>query len=308
MGVKSQVFASRSERENFYKLSRQWGSRYRLYHNLPFLNVFTVDNLIDLSDWQGRPIVLSDVELSRLKKTSVDYTLCDQDDSPLVCIEFDGLQQGFNVGTHYHPKQGFDNWRQQITELKLKVAHNSLFPYFVVSSDHFNNIARDIQLTIVDGIIGEVLAHRAFRQRFQEFNPSDYGYSQAEFDSLPRHEQQDIIDDWGIDSEVSTQMENNPVYRQAAALQHEMTSCGACKQFGYQGVVFPAGAKMDEAILVGEKYTVYSEQYGNVERTVLLPNFRTPGFYFGGLAESIAELLAFTELKRRVELGKNKPK
>jgi hypothetical protein len=306
MGIKTQVFASRSERENFYKLSRQWGDQYRIYHNLPFLSVFTTDNLIDLSNWEGKTVILSDIDLSRLKKTSIDYTFCDEDDSPLVCIEFDGLQQGFNVGTQYRPKKGFDSWRKKIMELKLKVAHNSLFPYFVVGSDHFNDLTSDVQLTIVDGIIGEVLAHQAFKIRFQEFDPISYGYSQEEFDNLPRWEQQEIIEDWGIHSEVTTLMEHNPIYRKAAELQHEFVHNGACQKFGYGGAVYPEGSKIDDAILVGRKYTAYSTKYGDIERTVLLPNFKTPGFYFGELAQYIGELLAFTELKRRVELAKNK--
>lgn len=40
MSVKRNVFGSNTERQNFYKLSRQWEDKYRIYHNLPFLNVF----------------------------------------------------------------------------------------------------------------------------------------------------------------------------------------------------------------------------------------------------------------------------
>ncbi len=97
MSVKNSVFASSSERKNFQKLQRRWGEKYRIYHNLPFLNVFDTRNLIDVSDWRNpKPFVVEELDLGRLKKTSIDYTLCTNDDRPLVCVEFDGIQQGFS--------------------------------------------------------------------------------------------------------------------------------------------------------------------------------------------------------------------
>src|SRR5215472_13909843 len=102
MGAKKSVFASKAERANYGKLSRQWGEGYHIYHNLPFLHVFDTDSLTDVSNWDLKPIHLTDTQLQRLKKTSIDYTLCDQDDCPILCIEFDGLKDGFNVGNRYY--------------------------------------------------------------------------------------------------------------------------------------------------------------------------------------------------------------
>jgi hypothetical protein len=136
MPVSRNVFASQSERSNFYKLSRVWGDKYRIYHNLPFLNVFPVkvsDTLFDLSQLPPRPITITNLERNRLKKTSIDYTLCNQDDAPLICIEFDGLQQGYNLGTQYRTTDetadsaDTPSWREQILGLKLRVAHGSFF-------------------------------------------------------------------------------------------------------------------------------------------------------------------------------------
>src|SRR5262245_65791496 len=107
MGVKASVFASKAERENFYKMSRQWGEKWRLYHNLPFLNLFDLDNLFETAGFGKKTrLVLSEVEKARLKKTSIDYTLCDPNDTPLLCVEFDGLNDGFNVGPIYHRPSG----------------------------------------------------------------------------------------------------------------------------------------------------------------------------------------------------------
>ena len=88
MGVAKSVFASRAERANFHKLDSRWGDRCDLWHNLPMLNLFTRDDLIDLYSVDLRPLTISDIEWQRLKKTSVDYVLCDREhDAPLVCID-----------------------------------------------------------------------------------------------------------------------------------------------------------------------------------------------------------------------------
>lgn len=78
MGVKDSVFASRAERANFQKLESRWGDRYELWHNLPFLHIFARDRLIDPDSLDFRPLAISDIEWQKLKKTSVDYVLCDR--------------------------------------------------------------------------------------------------------------------------------------------------------------------------------------------------------------------------------------
>jgi hypothetical protein len=120
MGVKHNVFASASERENYYKLRRQWGDSHAVYHNLPFLNLFTCDNLIDAQ--QMRLFSLGDLDRSRMKKTSIDYVLCDKHDTPLVAIDFDGLQEGVNIGTSYYPSRDDSDWRRVIMNLKTLTA------------------------------------------------------------------------------------------------------------------------------------------------------------------------------------------
>ena len=76
-GIRKSVFGSNSERKHYKHLARNWGDRYRIYHNLPFLNVFDVSNLIDWSNLEElKGITIGDVDLSRLKKTSIDFTLC----------------------------------------------------------------------------------------------------------------------------------------------------------------------------------------------------------------------------------------
>ena len=85
-----------------------------------------------------------------------------------MALDFDGLQEGYNVGTEYVPTEGNNAWRRQITELKLKVAHGSGLPYLIVRSLHFRLIPT-ADLRIVDGLIGYVLSEIDEKRRLQAF-------------------------------------------------------------------------------------------------------------------------------------------
>jgi len=203
MGVRKTVFASVSERENFQKLSRQWGDEYRIYHNLPFLNVLEPKNIFTLWKWPIEQMVIPEIDLNRLKKTSLDYTLCDEQDTPILSIEFDGMEEGYNAGTAYHTDLPGSAWRKHMMELKLQVAHGSFYPFFVVGTDEFRDFASDIKLTIVDGIIGEVLSKRATHDLLAKgFHPEEYGMTNEEFGALPQERQNFYIEDFVFSAET----------------------------------------------------------------------------------------------------------
>jgi len=305
MGIKHQVFASKSERRNFYKLSRQWGKAYRLYHNLPFLMVLDPTNLFDLSSFPPKPTTITEFEFNRLKRTSIDYTLCDLDDHPILSIEFDGMNEGFNVGTTYRADHQPEPWREQITELKLRVAHGSVLPYFVLGSKHFKDLAPDMKLTFVDGIIGEVLAKRAVSERFAAgFNPTEVGFTGKDFEELDPFSRDCVVQDWVIGVEVEADMTHNPIYRLRADLDERAGHPSWSQHFlEYPNV--PSGLslkerahRIDKAILKGAHCAIEVGEE-SIERTVWLPNFKTPMFSGLGLLEELAHLLALLELLAR---------
>lgn len=306
MTVKKTVFASKSERANYLKLRRQWSDKYSIYHNLPFLNVLDPDGLVDLSDWKKpQPIRLTDLEFARLKKTSIDFTLCDTSDKPIICIEFDGLQQGFNVGTKYESRGESGIWRKEITELKLKVAHGSFFPFFVVGSDYFEDFSQQTKLTIVDGIIGEVIGNQAVTERLnQGFDPTEVGWTQEDFDNLSDDEKHDIIQDWVIGVEVDAEMEHNPVSRRSAELDGEVAHRGYSIEYlvspNTDDISDPTERirQYDQAKFHGVRVTLTTEDLGPVKATAWLPNFKAPWYSGIGLSEEIAKLLALEKLKK----------
>lgn len=176
------IFESSSERENFYKLRRQWDDGYRVYPNLNFLNVYKPDKI-------RKRLTLTDNQFEFLKKTDVDYTLCDWGDKPVVCIEFDGIQKGFSVGLKYNSSEQKIPLRKKNFEMKLKIAKELSIPLFVVSPQQFNNIATGVKLTIVDGIVSHAIAIRKFEASLKKYalTTRNFGSSVNDFAQLDLH-------------------------------------------------------------------------------------------------------------------------
>lgn len=311
MGIKDNVFASKAEKKNFSKLSRAWGKDYTLYHNIPFLNILTLDDLVDISDWKNpTPFSLSGNEIKALKHASVDYVLCDFNDEPLLAIEFDGMQDGFSIGTDYYTGQSSRPqipWRREKTELKLKVAHGSLFPFFVVGSEYFKDITPHSNLTIVDGVIGSVFSSSATRLEISKgFNPEAMGYTQADFDKLSPSEQHDVIQDWVIGVEVDMELEHNPVSRMRAKEEYRLNVSGFQTEY-LQYPTIPGNANLSEraalflgTLMHGAKVTLFTHEYGEIEAEAWVPDFKMVHFSPIGLAEDIAALITLDKLRQKM--------
>jgi hypothetical protein len=308
MGIKQNVFASNTERKNYYKLCRTWGEKYPIYHNLPFLNVFDTSNLIELTgEGKSQRWRLTEIDMSRLKKTSIDYTLCDEKDRPILCIEFGGLQQGVNIGTEYYTDYlpYPDPWRQEILELKLKVAYNSSFPYFVIGSEFFKDLSSDIKITIIDGIIGSILTTKVMTAKHKQgFDPKDMGYSQDQFDSLDRDLQFELLQDWSLFVETQIELENEPLLRKRCELEIEED----IRDFSVEWVTFPdvdhitalpeRWEAIKNALRHGALVTIETPDFGTVRAVSWLPNFKSTSFADTTVNENIAFILAVEKLKR----------
>ena len=192
-------------------------------------------------------------------------------------------------------------WRDVITSLKLKVAHGSLFPYFVVGSREFADISPTVRRCIVDGIIGEVLAKQAVTDRFARgLTAADTGMTEAEWDALSPIDQREIIEDVAMTIEIDADFEHNPLYADVAKLWSELGHPGGSHRFidapGTRRA--PSGQRLEEPALFGAEHTIRTDDVGTVTRTAWLPNFRAPGFVGLGLVEEIAHLLALDEVRR----------
>jgi len=287
MGIRGNVFGSNKEKHLYQELCKTWGNDYNIYHNLPFLNVFTVKT--------DETLKYSDGEYDFLKKTSIDFTLCDKKDTALVCIEFDGFQEGFNVGKTYHRKNGSLGKisRRASIELKLRIAHESHFPYLVIGSDEFSNLSDTVCLTIADGLIGEVMSLRnTYKQIYAGFDPRQCGYSIDEFDALSQTEQSDIISNWATMIELESDFKYNPITQKAAQLQKELHAYS-------QTLTFLNDGKHDPNKWVWVECEV-SNHYDKASAKVCLPDFKTPYCHATiHVAIEIAHLLSLEQLRKR---------
>jgi len=333
MGVKSSVFASKAEKANFERLRKVWGSRYQLYHNLPFLHVYTLVDLLDPESCE--PLTLSFPDEQRLKKTSIDYVLCDANDKPLICIEFDGMVDSFSAGGKYVHEGYCDLWRDTIMSLKLKVSRASelcspkAVPYVIVSSNEFKDLSPRIKLTLVDGIIGELLASRACAELFSGgFDPEYVGVTQEDFDDLSDAEKSDLIGDWVMANEVAFEAEHSQIFRANCKLRRMLEERGIFEHgFSIEYLAYPPVpddlsprermALIDSAIRVGIRYRFYFVHLlpgetvtftganhldicQSVWRTVWMPNLHYLGIGYN-LQQEIGRMLCQMKLKESYE-------
>jgi hypothetical protein len=196
--IRSCVFGSRAERESFGHLLEQWAKRANVYHNLPFLQVFDLEKLTAL-------LKLDRIQSSRLKKTSLDFVICDKKDQPLVAIDFDGLNQGFNIGTSY---RGPNGWRKQMFELKLRIADSCQFPYLIVRSAQLRFLPGKSKLTVIDGVIGSVLAHM---KTVEDWRKVDFKEMIPNLEKLSTAERLEAAQDLLLQIETVAQIESCPI-------------------------------------------------------------------------------------------------
>lgn len=315
MAIRKSVFGSNSEKRNYEKLCRVWGESYSIYHNLPFLNIVDLNNLQKIIP--GPPyfekLDVTEIEASRIKKTSVDFTLCDKKDRPILSIEFDGMQNGFNIGDKYTPDPEFPfvpmPWRQEIMDLKLKVANGSGYPFFVVGSTQFSDISAKTKMTMVDAIIGEVLANISIKEKIgQGFQPTDIGWTDEDFSRLSEYERHELIQDWVIGIEVEETMRHNPVER----IKYDPSSKHHPYRVEYASYPSIAHisdpmerAKASEKVyLSGSKVTIEGENGRQYPATVLFPNFQSIFFTGASIGETIGYIIAKERLE--YEMGKHK--
>ncbi|WPJ96555.1 DUF2726 domain-containing protein [Coraliomargarita algicola] len=297
MSVKKSVFGSKEERKFFQKLEKTWGDSYHIYHNLPFLNLINGRGEFLGPDYTT--FKLTDEQYEHLKKTSVDYVICNKADEPILAIEFDGLYQGVNLGANYQVGSGKKNneLRKSKLELKLRVAHGCGFPFIVLGSKYFKGLSGSIYLTIVDAIIGDVISQKKTQGRVAEgFNPVECGFSVDEFDTLSEHEKREIIQAWFDNISIESDFETNPIVRKVGQLMRETKSGGFSYYYGND-------PSINKEIVDCVKCTVENHLYGSATAEVSLPRFSSPGLYFSThLAHEIAQLIALSEIQERMKV------
>jgi hypothetical protein len=327
MGINKSVFGSNAERSHYEKLERVWGDKYNIWHNLPYLNVFNVNNIIDIDDYISRLslatlgynesiknssvklLAISDKDKNILKKTSIDYTVCNQNDEPILCIEFDGLGEGFNTSSQYYSQYSVPGYRKPWMELKLKVAHGSYIPYIVVGSRQFNDLYQEVKLTTVDALIGNILAHQEFdrRKRNLERNPAqELGMLEEDYYDLSDFKQHELIQDWVFGMEIETELDHNPLQQKIALLEAELSAWNYHSKWDYLPPIDKNISQQERIEKIRESLWVIVTTHikssdpslKDEQITIGLPNFQVPHLGMSEIiAEEIAELVALLKMK-----------
>ena len=293
MNIRKTVFRSASEKELFTALQSAWAEHFNVWPSLPFLNVIDVEgDEVNKGEWQ------------QLLKTEIDITLCTKDENtPVVSIEFDGMGHGFSRDGEYiqlRPSQ--DPYRKLKLDLKLRIADQVGYPLLVMSYHEKNPIGPTTTLTIVGGLIGQVIAriHRdeLIKQQLAEAPVEDIHPSF-------RHEHiQDIVD-W---AEVVAELKWNPIAKLAAQYEFELTRILKIG-FGFRYLLDPEPPPGDpftesvesfkarvqaiqSATRIGCRFWVDTPK-GKFSETAWLRNISGRGVFPLGLAEDIAKIITY---------------
>lgn len=294
--IKTSVFGSRSEKELFTSLRSQWGAKFDLWPSLPLAQIIDIESVRRY---------LKEKELDFFLKTNIDYTLCTKDGRPILSVEFDGLGKGYSRnGEYVQMEPTKDPHRKLKLDLKLKVSQKEKYPFFVVSFEESKSLHEDLGLTIVDGIIGQVLA----KQEFQEALKTLYNEHKDRIESLPSSIQREYVQDLVWDAETQAELRWDPIAEQASKYECEAFEKGIVKSYKTEYLndpKLPDGdpftdptvlekriAVMKSAIRVGCRIIADTPKVAIIE-TVWLRNFEDNAVSPLHIATNIAELLVF---------------
>ena len=300
--VKDSIFGSRWERRLFTALESAWPGKLDIYPNLPWLNVF---------DWSGLKVGVG--ERSFLKATSIDYTVClHGSEKPLMSVEFDGLGHGYNCGSQYRQvAQTGDPYRADKLSLKLRIAEQLGYPFFVVSYDEAGDLVDDDKVNITHGIVGgcmtSVHMQAAIDERVNEIKAQNFTES----------EEEDLFQNVVIDVETELEFEWNPLIRAAACAMSDAFDAGM-KSYSSCGLTDPPlpsppllGAwqvgdaetirKRVEMMFSARRHGARITAEGNglsITKETWVRNIEGPGVLGFGIADDVAKLLTFREFTR----------
>lgn len=300
MKIRETVFNSYSEHLLYKALKTRWGEAFNLFPSLPFLNII---------DIEGGEI--TEAERQLLSELTVGFTLCEKEsDKPLLSIEFDVFGHGFSRFNEYIQilPANDPNWKQKL-DLKLRIANEVIYPFFVVSYDESYPFDPELDLTIVDGIIGRVLANKYFGKVLSEIEISEEDIEKqikilSAIYPPGTRDRREYIADIITDIEVEAELLWDPIVKKAAELEGELFSKGIIKSWEIRYHEEPPAPLDLEALLElykNKTVCIYGIDtcYGKIEKKVVIRNIEGFGVRSSTIAENIARLLAAKEVYKK---------
>ena len=215
MKLRNTVLENKSEAKIFHPLELRWSPKFKVFPSLPLSNIFEVDSN-----------ELTVKEEMYFNKTNVDYTLCEENNRPIFSIEFDGAVGRFNRDGMYILECEIDDpVRSQLIELKLKVAEELNYPFMLISYEKIKYLDEEDILTIIEGIIGHLLARVKFR-RLSNRIIDDYN---GQIGELHGSEKDKDFQDLEAVNEDETELAIDPIDKKAAKYEQKCAEFGISK-------------------------------------------------------------------------------
>jgi len=296
MGIRKSIFDGYHEHNIYKRLRSKWAEHFNIYPQLPFTKIFDIESLN-----------VNEKEMEFLKKTNIDITICDKEDRPIMCIEFDGLSNGYNKGSEYIQIKK-DPLRKKKLQLKLRVASRNEFPFFIISYDEEKNISEHIYLTIIDSIIGQTIAKMNFLEAANKLINQEINI----MDSMNECDRSEYLHDIIKSIEIGMELEWDPIARMAAELQAVLFQRNIVLKMSYKPLSKPELPDVDlfddeglekikkaMADIEWHGYEVTCETLkGKVIETAWVRNFENEWASPMIIVKNIAELLALYEAAR----------
>jgi hypothetical protein len=135
-----------------------------------------------------------------------------------MCIEFDGICKGYNKGDKYIQEEP-DGLRKLKMELKLRIAKEHDFPFYVVSYDESDQISEEIRLTVLDGIIGQTLVHTNLLNKISELDNNNT-------DIMNESDYKEYVEDLLLQAEVQLEFEHDPIVQKTGEMHELLLNAG----------------------------------------------------------------------------------
>lgn len=299
MEIRKNIFGSKPEAEAFWKIIDKWGPDYFIFPSLPLSNILSIS---------GEE--LSDEDRKYFYSASVDYTLCTQEGSPLLSIEFDGMGRGFSRNGEYVASEiDVPRTRKRTMKFKLDLAEISGYPLVVISGEELKILRGNDSLTILDGIIGQHIATDKNKKVLGEAHNKIVEKAK----NLPREKADDYIQNYITNIWSDCEIENDPIVRASVEYANE------CYEYGYHLVQceyldgpdvpsFQCPLEIDqleervEAIMnaskLGCRVTIGKKGENLAVGEVFVRNINTIGVVSGSLAKNVAEFIAYKKAAR----------
>ena len=235
MGVKQSIFSSNGEKRGFRSIEHTWGESYRVVPQFPMSALFTPD-----PSWKKG-------DTSNLFfKTSFDYVLATDEGRPLIAIDFDGMGAGFDrFGKYVQVEATPDRDRRAKFDFKLSYAQRYEFPYHIVASEEFEHLGEDVELTLVDCLIGATIARLSFNERLPSLKLEHADI----LDNLRPSQQSEYIQDLVISLEIDCDAEHDPVAQKTATVVQQIAeitgSFHPCGEWSYSYFEIPEAPYYD---------------------------------------------------------------